>query len=358
MNGVRLIPARELSADLAVEWLKIVEADSRFASPYFRPEFTKMIGEIREDAEIAVIEGPHGPVGFFPFHRTAKNAAVPIGGRLSDYHAVVIRDAAEWNAAELMRRCNLKSWRFDHLLADQGQFAPYHVHVGASPYIDLSAGWAGYENVQISAHKSSFKRINRKLRQAEKDAGEVRIVWNDDDPQTMNSLIEWKRKQYKASGVTDVLSFPWVETTLRNLLERRDEGFAGLLTTLYVNDKLAAVMLSMRSHGMLHAWFSSYGERYKQFSPGLLLWFGAAKAAENHGVTRIDMGKGPEEYKLHLMSDAVPLAEGVFDVRPAAATLRRQWRRTFDWLRSTPLRKPLLAPGRFLRRLIEKRSFE
>jgi hypothetical protein len=74
------------------------------------------------------------------------------------------------------------------------------------------------------------------------------------------------------------------------------------------------------------------------------------------GIQRVDLGKGPEQYKLRLMSGAIDMAEGSVDFRPVAGMVRRNWRRAYEWARRSPLRRPLLGPGRVLRRMVESRS--
>ena len=130
-----------------------------------------------------------------------------------------------------------------------------------------------------------------------------------------------------------------------------------MMSALYLGDVLAAVLLSMRSYDVVHAWFSAYRPDFAPLSPGLILWLELAQAYPALGIRRIDLGKGPEEYKTHLMSGAIDVAEGSVDFRPVAAVVRRNWHRAYQWARRSPLRRPLLAPARFLRRLVESRSF-
>ena len=134
------------------------------------------------------------------------------------------------------------------------------------------------------------------------------------------------------------------------------DGFSGMLSALYMGDVLAAVLLSMRSDAVLHTWFSAYHPDFAQLSPGIILWLELAKVCPDLGIRRIDLGKGPEEYKRHLMSGAIDVAEGSVDLRPVTRIVRRQWRRAYDWARHSPLRRPLLVPGRILRSMAEARS--
>ena len=112
----------------------------------------------------------------------------------------------------------------------------------------------------------------------------------------------------------------------------------------------------MRSHDVLHAWFSAHGSYGSNHSPGLLLLIELARSCATRGIRRIDLGKGREKYKTHLMSGATELAEGAVHLRPLAGILQKNWHHTCDWVRQSPLRQPLLKPARFLRRMVDSRS--
>ncbi len=70
--------------------------------------------------------------------------------------------------------------------------------------------------------------------------------------------MQWKTDQYRRTGVTNVLGFPWTVALLERILAAEGEGFSGMMSALYMGDVLAAVLLSMRSYGVMHAWFSAY----------------------------------------------------------------------------------------------------
>jgi CelD/BcsL family acetyltransferase involved in cellulose biosynthesis len=79
--------------------------------------------------------------------------------------------------------------------------------------------------------------------------------------------------------------------------------------------------------------------------------------ANAHGITRIDFGKGDEEYKFRLASGVDQVAEGVADVRAGARLMRRTWQATRDWVRTSPLRSPTQVPLRWFRRMRDWLSF-
>jgi CelD/BcsL family acetyltransferase involved in cellulose biosynthesis len=355
---IETIPAAELTADQGLLWSQIQRAEATLDSPYFRPEFTRAVAAVRSGVEVGILEDGNVVVGFFPFQRGKGNVGLPVGGKMSDFHGIITRQGVDFDPQEIIKACKLSAWHFDHLIAGQEPFQPYHWSAAGSPYMDLSGGWKTYESRQLADHKSSFKRMCTKLRQVEREVGEIRLEVHAADNKAFSSMIDWKRKQYQTTGVTDILAVDWTVALLQRLLTCKDEAFSGILSAMYIDNILAAVLLSMRSYGVLHGWFSAYSPRFAQFSPGLIMWLELAKVAEKLGIGRIDLGKGPEDYKKHIMSDSIAVAEGSVDTRPLGRIIHRNWHRAFHWLRNTPLRKPLLTPGRFVRRMIESNKLK
>ncbi len=354
--NIRVLSADALTPAQLAAWADIQRAEGAFDSPYFRPEFTRAVAAIRGGVEVGVLEDHGEPVGFFPFQRGGGNVGRPVGGVMSDFHGVIARHDVAWAPPQLLRGCGLSAWHFDHLLASQTPFSPYHWSIAPSPYLDLSCGWEGYRADQLAAHGQSFKRAMRKVRHADGEGGPLRVELHTSRASVFQHLVKWKIEQYRRTRVTNVLVFDWTVALLDRIRTADGEGFSGMMSALYMGDVLAAVLLSMRSYGVLHAWFSAYRPDLAALSPGLILWLELARLCPELGIRRIDMGKGPEEYKRHLMSGAVGVAEGSVDLRPVTRIVRRQWCRAYDWARHSPLRRPLLVPGRIVRSMVQSRS--
>jgi CelD/BcsL family acetyltransferase involved in cellulose biosynthesis len=357
MTNIRTISADQLTPAHIAVWSEIQQAEAMFDSPYFRPEFTQAVASVRKDVEVGILEDGGEPVGFFPFQRGPRNVALPVGGRMSDFHGVIVRKDVAWESQKLLRDCRLSAWCFDHLVAAQEPFVSHHWKTAPSPYLDLSQGWSGYQTTQQTLHRDYFKKAMRKLRHAEREAGPLRIEIDTRNQVVFQSLVQWKIDQYYRTGVTNVLAFDWTISLLQRMLSAKSEAFCGMMSALYMGNVLTAVVLSMRSYGVVHSWFSAYRPNFAPLSPGLILWLEIAKAYPALGVRRLDLGKGPETYKQHLMSGAIDVAEGAVDFRPLAGAMQRGWHRAYEWARCSPLRRPLLAPGRILRKMVESRSF-
>src|SRR2546423_471270 len=133
---VTVLSANRLTPGHLAAWIRLQRADPALDSPFFRPEFTQAVAAVRKDVAVAVLEQDGELAGFFPFQRTRWNIGKPVGGPLSDFQGVVVRQGFVWSAEELVRGCGLAAWDFNHLLASQLPFQPYHCRTLPSPYLD------------------------------------------------------------------------------------------------------------------------------------------------------------------------------------------------------------------------------
>lgn len=351
---VTAIPAEQLTPELIQVWADIQQADPELESPYFRPEFTQAVAAVRPGVCVGIIEDGAEPVGFFPFERRGWGLARPVGGPLSDYQGVVARSGVGWTVPELMRGCGLLGWDFDHLLAAQEAFRPYHWVAEESPHLDLSGGFEAYAEARRRAGSTTIKDTLRQLRKAAREVGPVRFEAQVDAgraPQVFKTLLAWKSTQYRETQTPDVFAFGWPVRLLERILAEQAEPFSGMLSALYFGDRLAAVHLGMRSHGVLHAWFPAFDRELGRYSPGIGLMVELAQAAAPLGIRRIDLGKGKADWKSRLMSGAVPLAEGCVTASVVVGLARGGLHRTRAWVRQSRLGAPARAVARWTRAL-------
>jgi CelD/BcsL family acetyltransferase involved in cellulose biosynthesis len=347
---IELIQARELPPDLIARWDEIVGAAPELASPYFRPQFTQAVAALRPHVEVGVLREGNAVAGFFPFER-AGAAARPVGGKLSDYQGVIAAADVNWRVEEILQGCRLRAWEFTNLLASHQQLAPHFACVNQSRRLDLRGGFEAYAAARKAAAKM-FGEMLRKLRKLQRESA-VRFEWHTAEPAVFEQLLAWKSDQYRRSGLTDLFAYGWIVSLLKAIWQMQEPQFRGLLSALYIDDKIAAVHFGMQSGNLLHSWFPAYDVALSKSSPGAALLLLIAQHAAEHGVSWIELGVGDEPYKLAVASDSVPLAEGVVETRPAKAALRATWRQARDWVRRSPLREPARAPIRWLRRMRE-----
>jgi CelD/BcsL family acetyltransferase involved in cellulose biosynthesis len=263
----------------------------------------------------------------------------------------VARKGLALDARELLRGCGLTAWRFDHLITAQASFQPYHCVVADSPYLDISRGYEAYLAQQREKGSHTIPKTLQKARKMARElAAPLRFEPHTTDRRVLAKLIDWKQQQYAELKDVNYLAPRWTKMLLESVVDMRDEAFSGMMSALYVGERLAAIHLGIRSYDVLHAWFPTYDPALANYSPGLVLWVELLQACPALHIGRIDLGKGQQRFKTSLMSAAEPVAEGTVDLRRMQASFRRTWLHARDWIRATPLRAPARVPARMLRR--------
>jgi len=345
-------PERLTSAELTA-WSRLQQAQPLFANPYFRPEFTQAVALVRGDVEVAVLRENGLEVGFFPFQRCRQHVAQPVGGRLSDYQGLIAGPALALDPVELIRQCELHVWHFDHLLCEQSAFTRHHRCLDWSPYLDLSQGYQAYAESLGPSSQNELRQTLRKARKMAREIGPLRLEYCCLDERPFELLLQWKQAQYRRTGVTNVFAHAWTTRLLREIWRRQTEPFAGWLSVLFAGERPIAAHFGMRSSRVLHWWFPAYDPALAGYSPGRVLLTELARACPEHGITRLDLGRGVAPYKARAMSGATCVAEGSVDRRRVRRHMEQTWRRTRAWVRNSPLYRPARLPGRVLHRLQE-----
>jgi CelD/BcsL family acetyltransferase involved in cellulose biosynthesis len=150
-------------------------------------------------------------------------------------------------------------------------------------------------------------------------------VFSSDDPADLRRLMTLKSDQYNRTGRMDRFSQPWIVDLVRHFHET---GF-GVLSVLYAGDKVVSTHFGLRNDNVMAGWFTVYDTTFAKYSPGLMGHLRLAEACPEHGITRVDMGRGGKEFKDRLKSSEIPIAEGRVARATAGAGLH--------WLRAVPL---------------------
>jgi CelD/BcsL family acetyltransferase involved in cellulose biosynthesis len=350
---IELIQPDQLTDAHIEAWLRLCAKQS----PYFHPRLTQLVGQVRDDARVAVLRDGDRIVGFFP-HEQRRGVGRPIGGKLSDYHGIIAEPHTPIDPLELLRACRLTAWTFDHLPTDQTAFAPYAAVRDESPILDLSRGYDAYEADRIARGGKQLRETLRRERKLTREHGAFRFVQHADDPAVLDQLLSWKADQCRASFVPDFLALDWTRRLIRLIHAQRDADFAGQLSALYVNDRLIAAHFAMATSTVWHSWFPAYDPAFAPYSPGLILLLAMARTAAACGVQHIDLGKGMSTYKQSLMTGSLPLCEGVVEL-PSLATSARHARRAAEaWIRRSPLRTPARWVNRMIAPIEKRKQFQ
>ncbi len=321
----KVIGTRDLGDSLLQAWRGILSRRDDLQSPCFSPEFTRAIGDVRDDVRLAVIEDGGRPVGFFPYQRRWTRTGVPVGGPLSDFHGVVAEPGAEWDLDALMRAAGLDVWTFDHLVGEESRFLPHLRARAGSPRIDLGAGYEDYARRRKEAGSEYIGKTEGLARKMGREVGPLTFSLHEVGEEPFQRMIAWKRDQYRQAGIQDVFGVEWTSELLRRILGIRTPEFAGLCSVLRAGDHPVAIHVGMRSREVFHYWFPAYDPSFGKYSTGIILLLRMAEALAGQGVRTIDLGKGDSQYKQRLMTGELELLEGTF-TRPSLAATALRWR--------------------------------
>jgi len=332
-------------------WEQIRRDSAVYTSPYFHPEFIRAVAAVRDDVEIAVMEQDKHAVGFFPFQRGSLNLGKPVGGKLSDYHGPLVRAESHFDPPLLLHACRLAAWDFDHLVTATPALEACITARGKSPQLDLSEGYQAYARGRREAGSDEIHKNGQKSRKLARELGPLEFSAEADDDEAFELLRTWKSAQYLRTGLADVFSFPWTVALLDRLRAIHEADFSTPLTVLRAGGKVAAVSLSLRSRGVLHAWFTAYNPELAKYSPGVTLFIRLAEEASGLGIQQIDLGRGDERYKWSLASGHAEVAEGSMACPSLATWLRGQWRSARTWINNSHLKDTVRYPAKLIQPL-------
>lgn len=354
---IQVIRAGQLAGDLAARWVQIQRANPDLSSPCFSLQFVLALATVRDDVHVAVILQQGRVVGFFPFHLSRLKIGRPIGLGLSDFHGVVTEPGIQLSPEALLASCDMVRWRFDHLVSGQSGFEGMVTNWQRSPQIRTDIGWDSYQQHLDTKARKQFKESLRKLQKLEQDHGPVRYIEHTDSAEVLQTVFDWKSQQCRETGVTDYFSYAWTTALIRKLHLIQDPDFQGVLSCLYVGDRLAAVHFGMRTDRVWHFWFPAYDHNVAEYSPGLILLYQIIRSAAESGMRHIDLGKGMSTYKERVMNHHVLVGSGCVQ-RPSLLNRLIACTESLECRGDgTLLQNMLNVPARILGRIARERRY-
>jgi CelD/BcsL family acetyltransferase involved in cellulose biosynthesis len=322
-----VMPVGRLGAAERARWEEIRAANPALASPFLTHDYAAIVAAVRPGARVAVLRRPEGEIaGFLAYEAKPGGRARPIGGRLSDYHGVVIGRSEQWDMKQVLRACGIRVFRFNHVVASQREISRYAGATDSSPV------------VRYADHPKWSGDSGRKLRRLE-NAGRLEFAFHDDDAAVLRTLLNWKSAQLRRTGHVEPWSVPWVASVAGRVHAAQTPALSGVLSTLRLDGELLAAQLNLRSGRVLHVWLLAYVPSAAHYSPGTVLYRLVLDAAREHGVAEVDLGKGDEAYKQRFATASIPVVEGSVHAGSVEQIASRAWRASAALLYRSPLRE-------------------
>ncbi|MHB8528429.1 MAG: GNAT family N-acetyltransferase [Caulobacteraceae bacterium] len=314
MFETRVVHPSELTDREVAAWSAMQALEPKFASPLLGPHFARAVGNVREDARVALYGRGGRLVGVLPHHRRPLGFARPIGAPFSDYHGLVTGRAEGLSGPEALSAARLAAFKFSGLVDPFGVF-------GQPPDADARGGGKGYRIVlgdEASAYfaalgrgsrnrSRNYRRYSEKLRQ---DFGPLRMV-SHEDRGALEELLAWKRGQIERTGVQDFLGGNWAAALLADVFHSREGPLQGLALSLFAGERQVAGHFGVRLGAHFHPWIGASDPALDAYSPGLVHQWMAIEAMPELNLRVYDLGPGAGHWKALFANSEVPIGEGL-----------------------------------------------
>jgi CelD/BcsL family acetyltransferase involved in cellulose biosynthesis len=341
-TGTRLVAWSDLGAEELEAWHRLRQSNPALDSPYFHPAFAGAVHATGADVTVAIHRDRTGAIrAILPAHRDG-GTLLPAGWPGADYQAPIAAPGEPASPLDLLPP-GIREIRFSTLVEPDPAYEPYLVVREPAPFIDATGGLEGYLTRATRTGKEKMSEARRGIAKATRELGPVRFEASSCDEQALAWVIAAKRAQYAATGAGDYFAPPRRRALLSQLLRTTEPGFAGMLSTVHVGDQLVAAHFGIRSGPVLHWWFPVYDPAFARIGPGWILLREMLTAAPAAGITRIDLGRGEDEYKRWLMTGATTVCQATVTRSTARRLVRQARHRAVAAMKASPL-GPALRP--------------
>ncbi|MGW0023013.1 GNAT family N-acetyltransferase [Rhodococcus sp. NPDC003383] len=295
----------KLPPDVLADWCRLRATSPLYDSPYFDPRFAAAVHSVHGD--VTVLAGADVVFAVQCSARTAR----PVGWPGADFQGPMVGPGAFFDPRAALSALGVRALAFDHLVDPGLHFTQYVDGFRRSPYVEVDGGLDGYLARASKSGRANLAQARRRARKLSNEYGELRFEPNSTDRDVLLQVIEMKRAQYRASGARDHFTAPGRRELLEVLLGVRDPDFSGVLSGVFVGDRIVAGHFGIRSASVLHWWFPVYDPEFRAYAPGWILMHELIANAVATGVSRIDLGRGDDEYKRRVMTGYVDVAYGL-----------------------------------------------
>jgi CelD/BcsL family acetyltransferase involved in cellulose biosynthesis len=356
--NIDVVPPSALPAADLARWSALQAANPAWDSPFLAPGWA-LATERRQPRDggvrVAVMRRDGEAVGFLPV-RVAGAVAMPAGAPMNDYQALVGEPGLLVDPRRLVDALGVQRFDFSDMLLDQVAFAPYMRGTHIAYAVEAPDGYAAYAAGRRAAGSGLIKDLDKRRRKVEREVGPVRFTAHETCSQALDQLLAWKRRQYRATGQTDIFATPWTVDLLCGLFGSSAEGFGSALFTLHIGETLAAAQFNLLGRHTVHAWIIAHDETFERYSPGLLLFQDILRWMDQTPYRMLDLGSGDYRFKQQLATLHRPVADGFVGRPSPAALLREAQYGVRAAAESLPLGRVSQLPAKAMRRLDQWRG--
>ncbi|WP_084419230.1 GNAT family N-acetyltransferase [Henriciella litoralis] len=315
---VRVVRADELDDAEKAQWKSLCAQHPDYDSALFQPEFAELVAGVRDDVRVALYSRGEQLVGVLAAHIRPDGFARPLGAPFSDYCGPIVDRDCAMSLDEMLDMAGIPAYLANSMVDPWGALAPSNkTHKADQTATDSHVIRPGelsseeYVESRRSDHAKRFKNFRRLLNQIEREVGETRFQWGTPDRATLDQLYDWKRQQFRETGLVNLID----STDACQILECVANSSHGFATTLWIGDKLISGHFGIRVGGAFHPWLAAFNPIYGHYSAGNLLIMRALKSFSEMGLDVYDLANGHDHYKKYFANASRPSFE-VFATSP------------------------------------------
>lgn len=351
---VESIHPRDLpDSDVAV-WRSFLSADPELSSPYLTPDWAKLVAAHRNDVRVAVYRDAAGePLGFLPVQRCGDYAAMPAGGPICDYQALVAKPGVTLDLGLAPKALAVGRIDLTAGLANNAVGARL-LTSDAGHVVRFGDGYEAWCSERLAVGTKTIVKTRKKLGKMARDlGGEVVFDAFSTDADAFETLMTWKREQMRRTGVKDIFEHAWIDGVVRGAFAAPadDQHFGGAMFVLRVKGAPAAVLFCLRARQALHAWYVAHDNQWAQYSPGLIVFIEAIRAAAEAGYTELDLGPGDYQFKESLANASRPVGAGFIAGQGLSPAIKAAQFQVRAMVESLPVGRVRQWPAKAMRRL-------
>ena len=164
-------------------------------SPYFHPDYTRLLAELRPDVRIVCKYDAEGtPAAFLPIQ--GQRFARPVGAPMSDYHAIITnRDDVTYDS--LLSASGIGAYHYSCATDVKRLRMTQILSRSETAAIDIETTAEDWRAGRDGSYRRHLKSNRRRSRKAEEAIGPKRIELFSRNIDVYAALLKWKRQKFE-----------------------------------------------------------------------------------------------------------------------------------------------------------------
>jgi CelD/BcsL family acetyltransferase involved in cellulose biosynthesis len=174
---VTVVRPSELGEGEAAQWRAFQGSSLMMSDPFLSLSYVKAWGMANANVRVTVVEDNGRIEAFIPYEIGEGKIAAAVGGTQT-YVDGLVSSGAPLNVRAIVKKSDLRGWRFSRATVDQTALDPYRYrgahHWRSGTYVDLSEGYDKYLSDLGASVNRKIVKAEKSRRSLQREVGSVR----------------------------------------------------------------------------------------------------------------------------------------------------------------------------------------